>query len=94
VVLDGVHVIDVTWRFRANGRAQRVRGEYPAHWCYLGISPLAREAIWPRAARLGMWCSAIDCMEDGFPLLRQPRLTPPAYSAILGLLDNEQRREG
>lgn len=82
-VLDGAHVVDLTWRTRQGTKqARRVRGEIPEGWAYLGcpFGERAPREHFRRAAKLGVWLSYLDAWvgneDDASALYRQPRKSP------------------
>lgn len=79
-VLDGTHVIDLTWRRNPlNPRTARVKGEIPEGWEYLGVRfPHEEYDHRARAWRLKSWMSYLDAFDDAsLALYKQPRRSPP-----------------
>jgi hypothetical protein len=76
----GRKVVDLTWKpptlARVRRRLQnRVVGTFPEEWAYRGIT-LTREEVVTHVRKTGYFASFIDDWQAGWPLLRQPRLTP------------------
>lgn len=82
-VLDGTHVVDVTWRTKLRGAGgRRIRGVFPHTWSYLGVTIQNQGRHASRAIQLGAWSSYIDSWEERFPLLHEPRLAPPKWEPL------------
>lgn len=81
-VLDGTHVIDLTWRTNLfTKQARRVKGLIPSDWAYFGV--LFR----PHQGHLHRGYESYLHGSDALQLYRQPRKSAPEWEAVGKLFD-------
>ena len=76
VAIDGVRVIDPTWRVRDVKPVRTVRGEFSGTWAYLGCNVASAEEIRERCVRTREWGSVLDNWREAYPCLRMERFAP------------------